>query len=66
MRILENFVGFKPMTNTLQTRTSLHQALRPSSHILTRRAALPATAFAVRHLSDSTKKTIEDVCSQLN
>ncbi|KAI1308751.1 monothiol glutaredoxin grx5 [Mortierella claussenii] len=43
--------------NFLRTATS---ALRPSSHILTRRAALPATSFAVRHLSDSTKKTIED------
>ncbi|KAF9431076.1 monothiol glutaredoxin grx5 [Entomortierella beljakovae] len=39
-------------------------ALRPSSHILTRRAALPATSFAVRHLSDSTKKTIEDAISE--
>ncbi|KAF9914749.1 monothiol glutaredoxin grx5 [Lobosporangium transversale] len=35
-------------------------ALRPSSQLLTRRAVLPATSFAVRHLSDSTKKTIED------
>ncbi|KAK3827617.1 MAG: thioredoxin-like protein [Benniella sp.] len=43
--------------NFLRTATS---ALRPSSHLLTRRAALPATIFAVRHLSDSTKKTIED------
>ncbi|KAF9347867.1 monothiol glutaredoxin grx5 [Mortierella sp. NVP85] len=43
--------------NFLRTATS---ALRPSSYLLTRRAALPATTFAVRHLSDSTKKTIED------
>ncbi|KAF9281618.1 monothiol glutaredoxin grx5 [Mortierella alpina] len=47
--------------NFLRSATS---ALRPSSHILTRRAALPATAFAVRHLSDSTKKTIEDAITQ--
>ncbi|KAG0241659.1 glutaredoxin [Mortierella sp. GBAus27b] len=43
--------------NFLRTATS---TLRPSSHLLTRRAALPATTFAVRYLSDSTKKTIED------
>ncbi|KAF8934283.1 monothiol glutaredoxin grx5 [Haplosporangium bisporale] len=48
--------------NFLRTASSL--ALRPSGHILTRRAALPATAFAVRHLSDSTKKTIEDAIAQ--
>ncbi|KAF9110622.1 monothiol glutaredoxin grx5 [Mortierella sp. AM989] len=47
--------------NFLRTATS---ALRPSSHILTRRAALPATSFAVRHLSDSTKKTIENAITQ--
>ncbi|KAG0006826.1 monothiol glutaredoxin grx5 [Modicella reniformis] len=35
-------------------------ALRPSSSFLTRRATLPATTFAIRYLSDSTKKTIED------
>ncbi|KAG0039843.1 monothiol glutaredoxin grx5 [Podila clonocystis] len=48
--------------NFLRTASSL--ALRPSGHILTRRTALPATAFAVRHLSDSTKKTIEDAITQ--
>ncbi|KAF9329873.1 monothiol glutaredoxin grx5 [Linnemannia elongata] len=48
--------------NFLRSASSL--ALRPSSHILTRRAALPATSFAVRHLSDSTKKTIEDAITQ--
>ncbi|KAF9347567.1 monothiol glutaredoxin grx5 [Mortierella sp. AD094] len=47
--------------NFLRTATS---ALRPSSHILTRRAALPASSFAVRYLSDSTKKTISDAVTQ--
>ncbi|KAG0003183.1 monothiol glutaredoxin grx5 [Entomortierella chlamydospora] len=47
--------------NFLRTATS---ALRPSSHILTRRAALPASSFAVRYLSESTKKTIEDAVTQ--
>ncbi|KAF8964603.1 monothiol glutaredoxin grx5 [Entomortierella lignicola] len=47
--------------NFLRTATS---ALRPSSHILTRRAALPASSFAVRYLSDSTRKTIEDAVTQ--
>ncbi|KAG0055071.1 monothiol glutaredoxin grx5 [Gryganskiella cystojenkinii] len=35
-------------------------AIRPSSHFFTRRSALPATSFAVRYISDSAKKTIED------
>ncbi|KAF8924434.1 thioredoxin-like protein [Dissophora ornata] len=47
--------------NFIRTTTS---ALRLNNRILTHRAALPATSFAVRHLSDSTKKTIEDAIAQ--
>ncbi|KAG0236125.1 monothiol glutaredoxin grx5 [Actinomortierella wolfii] len=45
--------------NFLRATTRL--ASSPSSYLLTRRAVLPATSFAVRHLSESTRKSIEDV-----
>ncbi|KAF9184270.1 monothiol glutaredoxin grx5 [Haplosporangium sp. Z 767] len=44
--------------NFLRSASSL--TLKSGSHILTRRAVLPASSFAVRYISDSTKKTIED------
>ncbi|KAF9167152.1 monothiol glutaredoxin grx5 [Actinomortierella ambigua] len=48
--------------NFLRATTRL--AVSPSNFLLTRRTALPATSFAVRHLSDSTRKSIEDVLSK--
>ncbi|KAG0264901.1 monothiol glutaredoxin grx5 [Actinomortierella ambigua] len=48
--------------NFLRATTRL--AASPSNFLLTRRTALPATSFAVRHLSDSTRKSIEDVLSK--
>ncbi|KAF9164986.1 monothiol glutaredoxin grx5 [Mortierella sp. AD011] len=53
-----------PISFCSQFVRSVEKALRPSSHILTRRAALPASNFAVRYLSESTKKTIEDAVTQ--
>ncbi|KAF9578254.1 monothiol glutaredoxin grx5 [Lunasporangiospora selenospora] len=49
--------------NFLRSASTLALRSTAGSHILTRRAALPATTFAVRHLSDSTKKVIEDAIS---